>query len=254
MLSRIDLERLAETISHGNVGHAEKLYLQDIILLSISRETVDELVFKGGTALLKCYQLDRFSEDLDFTAHQEIDLTSILEAVIRDLENYGAAVADRTSEESTHAIHIRLGIEGPLYTGDRRSLCFIRLEINTRSSVLRPNVQRYTPPFPDIPSFDLALLAEEEIFAEKIRAILTRQQPRDLYDCYHLLSKGVEPDRDLIQEKLDYYDLVYEPDAVFDAAREVETNWRDLDALTYSALPPFEVAFAALETALGGSL
>jgi len=251
MLSRADLERLAETISHGNVGHAEKLYLQDIILLTISRETVDELVFKGETALLKCYQLDRFSEDLDFTAHQEIDLTSIRDAVIRDLENYGAAVADQTSEESKDAIYFRFGIEGPFYTGNRRSLCFIRLEINTHSSVTRPEVHRYTPPFPDIPSFDLALLAEEEIVAEKIRAILTRQQPRDLYDCYHLLSKGVEPDRDLIQEKLDSYDLVFEPDAVLKAARELERNWRDFDVFTYSSLPPFEVAFSSLENALG---
>lgn len=68
MLSRPELKRVAATLTRGNVGHAEKLYLQDIILSTVSRETAGHLVFKGGTAHLNCYQLDRFSEDLDFTA------------------------------------------------------------------------------------------------------------------------------------------------------------------------------------------
>jgi predicted nucleotidyltransferase component of viral defense system len=94
------------------------------------------------------------------------------------------------------------------------------------------------------------VLAKEEILAEKIRAILTREQPRDLYDAYHLLSKGVEVDRELFQDKLDYYDLVFEPDAVVAAAQTLKTHWVALDALTYSSLPPFDVAVSSLENAL----
>lgn len=58
-------------------------------------------------------------------------------------------------------------------------------------------------------------------------------------------------DRDLIRDKLDYYDLVYEPDTVVEAARMLEENWEALDVVTYSSLPPFEVTFSSLENALG---
>ncbi len=47
---------------------AELDYFQDIALFNISREFGDKLVFKGGTCLYKVYQLNRFSEDLDFSA------------------------------------------------------------------------------------------------------------------------------------------------------------------------------------------
>jgi len=47
------------------------------------------LVFKGGTALNKLYFPDvwRFSEDLDFTATEELpDIERILEAALADVE------------------------------------------------------------------------------------------------------------------------------------------------------------------------
>ena len=48
-----------------SLGNAEKDYLIDLTLFSISKNTKDELVFKGGTCLSKFYNLDRFSEDID---------------------------------------------------------------------------------------------------------------------------------------------------------------------------------------------
>lgn len=67
MLSRNRPGQLSKTLSDGNLGHAEKHYLQDIVLsTTVRREAVTELVFIGGTALMKVYQLDRYSEDLDF--------------------------------------------------------------------------------------------------------------------------------------------------------------------------------------------
>lgn len=40
------------------------------------------LVLKGGTALLLCYGLDRFSEDLDFDAPKKLNLESRLERAL----------------------------------------------------------------------------------------------------------------------------------------------------------------------------
>lgn len=253
MLARGELEAIASTLTHGNVGHAEMLYLQDIVLATISRETADQLVFKGGTALMKFYQLDRFSDDLDFTAREALDIDELLEAIGRDLDNYGATVAERMAEETDAGYHARLGIEGPLYTGERRSLAFLRIEVNKRSTVSRAGNRRYTPQFPDIRSFELAVLDEAEILAEKIRALLTRDQPRDLYDVYHLLHKSVRIEPTLVQEKLDYYELTYDPGAVLAAARDIEPGWATLGPLTYSEPPAFEEAIETLRRGLDAS-
>ncbi len=247
MLTRSELESVARTHTAGNVGHAEKLYCQDVILRAISRETTDELVFKGGTALLKCYQLDRFSEDLDFTAREPIPFENVVASAARDLEQYGMAVDRRSIDRTERTLSARLGVEGPLFTGDERSLCFVRLHVNTHSSVDSVEIIRYTPPFRDVPTFDLPVLGEQEILAEKIRALMTRRQPRDLYDLYHLLERSVEVDSALIQTKLDYYDLEYDPAAVRHRVRSLEKQWSMLVPLVYSRLPPFEAVAETVE-------
>ena len=50
-------------------------------------------------------------------------------------------------------------------------------------------------------------LAAEEILAEKVRAILTRQQGRDIYDLWYLLSQNTQLDTHLVKEKLNYYQI-----------------------------------------------
>lgn len=253
MLSRPELERVADTLTRGNVGHAEKLYLQDIILSTVSRETAGHLVFKGGTALLKCYQLDRFSEDLDFTATRPLSLGDLVDATRRDLDQYGARVAEQRIEESANARHARLGIEGPLYRGDRRSLCFIRIEVNTESTACNTQNIRYTSPFRDVPSFDLVVLEKAELLAEKIRALLTRDQPRDLYDIYHLLEQSVPIDPDLVRTKLASYDLDYDQETVIDRAGSLEARWASFEPMIYSDLPTFEKVMDVLESSLSES-
>ena len=250
MLSESQIAEISRSLTGGNRGHAEKLYLQDIILSTISRETVDELVFKGGTALLKFYQLDRFSEDLDFTKNGEINLEKLLNKVERDLEAFGAEVRDKDVEESERSFKARLGIAGPLYTGERRTLSFIRIEINKKSSVEQPTTERYTPKFQDITAFDLPVLSEQEILAEKIRAIRTRDKPRDLYDTYHLLQKGVQLDEGLVNSKLQYYDLTHDAEATIKAAKGLGKNWGSLSAFIYSELPDFQDALETLKRGL----
>lgn len=247
MLTRTELEEAATAISHGNVGHAELLYAQDIVLRTISRETTDELVFKGGTALLKCYQLDRFSENLDFTARSSVDIQALVDAIERDLDRYGMPVEQVDVDNTERTQSIRLAIHGPLYAGTDRSRCHLRLHVNTHSTVDWIDIARYTPPFRDVPTFDLVVLEEPEILAEKVRALLTRQQPRDLYDIYHLINRSVAPDPSLIQTKLDYYDRTYSEDAVIDRARTFESLWPSLEPLVYSRLPPFEAVIQAVD-------
>jgi predicted nucleotidyltransferase component of viral defense system len=43
--------------------------------------------------------------------------------------------------------------------------------------------------------------------AEKIRAILTRNKGRDIYDLWFLVSQGISLNENLILEKLKYYKI-----------------------------------------------
>src|SRR3989344_1950455 len=91
-----------------NLGNAEKDYLIDIALSSISKNTKNELVFKGGTCLYKFYKLNRFSEDLDFSAVNKIDVDALISSVISDLKRYGIKVNVRNKREPYSSVLITL--------------------------------------------------------------------------------------------------------------------------------------------------
>src|SRR5690606_37680860 len=111
-----------------NLGQAEKDYYQEIILFILYSEFGKELIFKGGTALTKCFGFDRFSEDLDFTASKELDIKKTL---IKGLKNFyiDFTLEERMFLESKNMI---IKIKGPLYNGNNISLCKISLDISIR--------------------------------------------------------------------------------------------------------------------------
>lgn len=247
MLLKPQLQEIADTYTNGNIGHTEKLYLQDIILHSIYQKTTDELIFKGGTALLKLYNLDRFSEDLDFTLNKETDLNKVIKDSKRHLENFGIEIEEEQTEETEETYKTRLGIKGPLYSGTRLSLSFIRIEINKKAEAQKPVNKRYSPIFPDIPTFNIITLNQEEILAEKIRALMTRTRARDLYDIYHLLNKDVGIDKDLTNKKLSYYDKEFNREEVIQRAKNIEKGWEDLSTLTFSEPVSFDKVLRTLK-------
>lgn len=250
MLVRSQLEELARTLTNGNVGQTEKLYLQDIVLHSLYQNTANKLVFKGGTALQKLYNLDRFSEDLDFTMIQETNLDKVLGLAVEHLESLGAEIGRIEKTEKEGSFKTKLGVKGPLYTGKDLSLSFIRIEVNKKAKAKETSLKRYTPRFPDLSSFQLLILSQEEILAEKIRALVTRKKARDLYDIYHLLNKGIKIDKDLTQEKLDYYNLKFDREIIVEEAEKNRETWPDLRNLVFSPLPDFEVAIDLLKAEL----
>ena len=56
--------------------------------------------------------------------------------------------------------------------------------------------------FSDVPQFIIVVLDEKEIFAEKIRALISRGEPKDLYDVWMLLNEKVEINKELVLSKL----------------------------------------------------
>jgi predicted nucleotidyltransferase component of viral defense system len=228
----ISIERLREyaKLKSFNLGQAQIDYYQEIILFILSREFGNELLFKGGTALTKCFGFDRFSEDLDFNLSIDINVEKIIS---RGLKNFYIEfeALEKNYKNSKNLIY---RLKGPLYNGNRNSLCKISLDFSLREkNVLDGIISRIGLHIDEIPSFDIIVMAKEEIFAEKIRAIYTRNKARDLYDLYFLIKTKVKPDKKLINTKLELYSLNFEVETFKEMINNKETIWEsEMENLT----------------------
>ena len=161
-----------------------------------------KLAFKGGTALRRCYfSAYRFSEDLDFTLLQPMsfeDLRLGLEpvyAAVREASGIEFAFDrnDRLPHSNSHTFYLKY--MGPLPTGGS-----LKVDITIRERLVfplesRPVLRAYEE-FSDLPDGrTLQAYSLQEIAAEKVLALAdrARNEPRDLYDFWHLVScEGID--------------------------------------------------------------
>jgi uncharacterized protein len=221
MISKEKLKEYAK-IKNYNIGQAEKDYYQEIILFIMYQEMGKELMFKGGTALTKCYGFDRFSEDLDFTAKENKDFEKIIsEGLKKFYLNFNI-----NKEETQSSIKLIYKIQGPLYINTPMSFCRIEIDISLREQIERkPNIKKIGLHIEEIPNFEVVVMNEEEILAEKVRAIMTRNKSRDLYDLYYLLKKNICINMELINKKLCFYNLKYSKKKFIVALKSKEKIW-----------------------------
>ena len=196
-----------------DVRQLEKDYLLTLLLFEIYRVFNYKLIFKGGTSLNYFYNLNRFSEDLDFSftgenssvergkinRKFEIALESVgKQYTINRIEHRG-----RKENDTVVGMNFDLRVHGPLYESSRQ-MQNINIDISLRGDVLRESENKYMlPSYQDIPLFLVPVMNLEEIVAEKIASIMERDKIRDIYDLYFLLFlKKVKYDESLVIEKM----------------------------------------------------
>lgn len=241
MITRRALEELARKQKLA-LGNAEKDYLLDLILRSISKHQPKDLIFKGGTCLYKFHSLPRFSEDLDFSALKKIDVDTFVQKIITDLEKEGVYATEHTRKEPYNSVLITLKIKGPLLTESPMSSANVGIDIIFKSEVVLPTEQKeYVSIYSNISNISILCMKPEEMFAEKIRALLTRLKARDLFDIYFLIQKGIWASRELIQTKMDYYQEVFSLPKILERISVFESIWnKEISGLTKNTLS-FEV-------------
>ena len=226
MITKSELFDTARLKGIDNKGYAEKDYLLELVLFSLSKNMKDELIFKGGTALYKFFKLDRFSEDLDFSGVKEIDIGGLMKKVMNDLSKFNVESEISKIKEPFNSVLITLRIKGQLYDGNSRTVSNIRIDINKKSKVeLEPLRLKFASLYRDIPSFYVLVMQEKEILAEKIRALMTRDKARDLYDAFELIMNKIEIDKKLIEKKLRYYNLKFSKGELSKSIDEKEKLW-----------------------------
>jgi predicted nucleotidyltransferase component of viral defense system len=196
----------------------EKDYVLSWILAGISsqKDFNEDWIFKGGTCLKKCFFDEyRFSEDLDYTlknaAHLNATFLTNTFALINEwiYKQSGIRIISTLFEEYINP-HENLSIQGKLeYIGPlqrRGSAPKIKLDLTCDEMlVFSPEKRPVYHSYSDIPPGKLFIYTYtiEEIFSEKLRTLIQRLRPRDLYDVVNLYTdKRFAPDQNKVLEAL----------------------------------------------------
>jgi len=205
------------------------LYLHKLLLAISKDEYLQEnLAFKGGTCLIKCYLgYYRFSEDLDFTWAKQEEFEKKSQKEIRKIVSQNTNKILKIIEEITHQLNLGFKPEknNPKYIELGGSNKFLTIKIWYESEVLKAQqfikvqinflekiyysfktlraesiVKNISPEefeflFPEHKSLLEAPRVKcydiKEILAEKVRAILTRRgtKARDFIDIFIITRK-----------------------------------------------------------------
>jgi len=162
-------------------------YVQHLFLSIFYQQPNSETILsKGGTALHSAFQSPRFSEDRDCSGFRTN--ISMLETLILDVLNKIQGVGLKVEiAESKKTSGGYLGILDLTFSGYQNR---ISLEISLRKkNNLRGEPMLITSNF--IPSYTILLLPRKMLVDEKLSALLSRAKPRDYFDLYFLLRKGL---------------------------------------------------------------
>ncbi|MBK9166521.1 MAG: nucleotidyl transferase AbiEii/AbiGii toxin family protein [Bryobacterales bacterium] len=243
----------------------ERDYCLAWFLAELARSDLQRsLAFKGGTALKRCYFGDyRFSEDLDFTLIEPMpfeDIRGKLEPVFGGVREVSAIEfafdrEDRNSHANSHTFYLRY--VGPLPAGGS-----VKVDVTIREEVVfpletRPVLRAYEE-FSDLPegrviqAYSLAETAAEKVLALADRA---RNEPRDLYDLWYLVTfEGIDVSELLpaMTAKLAFRRLVAVgiQEAIIKKEARLKALWWVRLSNQMSILPPFDQVFREIRRVL----
>ena len=200
MISLREVQRLAFE-SRMPEQAIERDYVLTWVLSETARHSTlgAQAILKGGTAIKKLYFSEwRYSEDLDFTLQTPWETDSIVSALeevsAACVSSAGLEVAISSQEPRPEAgqlssLTIYLAYVGPLQRTRRRRE--LKIDFTNDEVVIEVPVRRSLPRvYSDEgePAIEVLTYPLEEILAEKMRTLLQRTEPRDLYDVWRLLT------------------------------------------------------------------
>ena len=192
--------------------------------------------------------LNRFSDDLDFTANGSIK-SDLPEYISSALTLFGFENELKIMKNSSLELSIRYMINGPLNTNEKDK-CVIYVEISKREKIVLPSMfLKIDFPQYDIPVKTVRGMNLNEVGAEKIRAILTRENGRDIYDLFYMISrKNILLDTALINKKFAFYNLTFDSDAFIKKIESRSTLFvKEMKPIIFGDLPEFDYVQRSIE-------
>ncbi len=218
MVSKEEIIRIAREKALP-LGAIEKEFILTYILKKIYESDLkDKLIFKGGTALHKLYLHKRISIDLDFTELKPIKINE-LKKIIEDKEINSRIKEINKTNNSTKVVLS--------YTSVLEHKNNIILDISKREKPVLDLITKKmkSPYFKDIEILTFQL---EELIAEKIRALVQRNKPRDYLDIYYVLIKNsfdLEKSIKISKQKLKAVNDKFSKEKIFDSLSIVKSLW-----------------------------
>lgn len=204
------LERY-KCVTSRDYENALKEIIQEVALLGLWRSKFFEhAVFYGGTALRILYELDRFSEDLDFSLlrpDKDFSLSSYLKAIQAELNGMGFSVTvearEKKVDSAVESAFIKAGtrehllkIHVPDAISERiqkNMFMNIKLEVDTDPpGGFETEAKHLLQPIP----FSVNTYQRPDLFAGKLHAVIQRKwknrvKGRDYYDFVWYVARDV---------------------------------------------------------------
>jgi len=194
MISGEALQKLAAQYQTDVSPNIVREYFQHVFLSELYKlPEAEKMLFKGGTALRVVYGSPRFSEDLDFSVFEiaQHDLKKFVEdlfvKVLAKIEQLGIRIeigekSDKTSGGYLGLATFKLLDFQPVDVGINISSRNGRNVVGEVDSVANNFVPTYT----------VIHLPQNELVEEKVfSALRERKKPRDFYDLYFIMRKGI---------------------------------------------------------------
>ena len=233
----------------------------------------ENFVFKGGTCLRKCYFPDyRFSEDLDFTLlNSDFPVNdSFIRKIIKKAEEISGIKFSfernkiQISKDIEQGYEIKIKYWGADHKPSQqpppatRWHTFLKLDISHTEKILtdiqlKPINHNYSDK-ENIVSM-IPVYSIEEIVAEKLRSLMQRNRPRDIYDLWYLLQSfdigKYKVLKQLLTEKCDYKNIGFSGVSDFVNEKKSRRNKREWESslnhhLPEGKLPGFDTVYQTL--------
>ncbi|MFN3479895.1 MAG: nucleotidyl transferase AbiEii/AbiGii toxin family protein [Thermodesulfovibrionales bacterium] len=140
---------------------------------------LDALVLTGGTMLRLCYELNRYSLDLDFWLYRKINIESYFNRLKEFLSNY-YLIRDAENKFYTMLFEIKA-------KGYPRNLKIEIRKIRAVKTELSIAYSKYSNR-----QVMVRTLSLQEVMKSKIEAFLSRKEIRDAFDIEFLVKKGIK--------------------------------------------------------------
>lgn len=160
---KIPLFKKIRKESHRQIAEAQDFIMEEIFKL------IPKAVFHGGTCIWRCYNGNRFSEDLDFYFPRNKNL---IEELFKSLNNKGFEIKKKKISERS------------VYSELVYNRVSVRLEATFQN--ISGEIIDYEKTSGQIIS--IYGLNPEQLINEKINTYLKRHKIRDIYDVYFLLK------------------------------------------------------------------
>ena len=151
--------------------HKDIAFLQDLVI-DVVYDTFPNAVFHGGTAIWRCYEGTRFSDDVDvYLNKSELNKIDLFKEKLRQRK-----LTINKFKITNNVIYAKIS--------------FNNIEMRFEASFLGAKGKHIIKPYETVDGnyLNIFTLTAEDLIKEKVNTYLSRHLVRDLYDIFILLN------------------------------------------------------------------